>query len=148
MRQPLGSALINSQLRHHFTNPSPPRDFPLSLYPHHLISKRNPVAEAGNAPKPIFRDERLKQTTESWKFWAQENVVDNWKECCGEIVNVRGFDLKTARELPQTLYEFADGYHQYFGEERYRFTEMLFDPKNYFNQVSFGSYIKTNSADI
>ena len=54
-------------------------------------------------------------------------------------MNVRGFDLKTARELPQTLYEFADGYHQYFGEERYRFTEMLFDPKNYFNQVSFFS---------
>lgn len=88
-------------------------------------------------PQPVYRDDRIKQTTDSWKFWAQENVVDNWKECCGEIVNVRGFDLATARDLPQTLFEFADGYHQYFGEERYRFTEMLFDPKNYFNQVRF-----------
>ena len=136
MRQPLGSSLLNSQLHHHFTNPTSTRSFPLSLYPHHLISKRNPVPEAGIQPRPLFRDDRLSKTTDSWKLWAQGGVVDNWKECCGEVVNVRGFDLATARDLPQALYEFPDGYHQYFGEERYRFTEMLFDPKNYFNQVS------------
>lgn len=136
MRQPLGSALLNSQLHHHFTNATPTRSFPLSLYPHHLISKRNPVAEAGLQPTPLFRDDRLKSTTESWKLWAQNGVVESWKECCGEVVNTRGFDLASARDMPQALYEFPDGYHQYFGEERYRFTEMLFDPKNYFNQVS------------
>lgn len=135
MRQPLGSALLNSQLHHHFSSPTPTRSFPLSLYPHHLISKRNPVAEAGIQPRPLFRDDRLSKTTDSWKLWAQGGVVDNWKECCSEVVNVKGFDLASARDLPQALYEFPDGYHQYFGEERYRFTEMLFDPKNYFNQV-------------
>lgn len=135
MRQPLGSALLNSQLHHHFTNPTPTRSFPLSLYPHHLIAKRNPVAEAGLKPSPVFREDRLKSTTDSWKLWSQNGVVESWKECCSEVVNVRGFDLASARDMPQSLYEFPDGYHQYFGEERYRFSEMLFDPKNYFNQV-------------
>ncbi len=136
MRQPLGSSLLLSQLHHHFTHPTPTRAFPLSLLPRHLISKRDPTPEPGIQPKPILRDDRAPQTTASWQHWAQEGVVEGWKEASGEIINYRGFDFQTARDLPQALYEFPDGYHQYFGEERYRFTEMLFDPKNYFNQVS------------
>ena len=89
-------------------------------------------------PSPIYRDDRVSETTASWRRWGENNVIEGWKEACGEIINYRGFDFQTARELPQTLYEFPDGYHQYFGEERFRFTEMLFDPKNYFNQVSTG----------
>jgi len=136
MRQPLGSSLLLSQLHNHFTNPAPSRSFPLSLLPRQLISKRDPTPEPGIHPKPILRDDRAPQTTTSWQSWAQQGVVEGWKEACGEVISYRGFDFQTARELPQALYEFPDGYHQYFGEERYRFTEMLFDPKNYFNQVS------------
>ena len=135
MRQPLGSSLLLSQLRHHFTHPTPIRSFPLPLLPRHLISKRDPTPEPGVQPRPILRDDREPHTTASWRQWAQEGVLESWKEACGEVVNYRGFDFQTTRELPQALYEFSDGYHQYFGEERYRFTEMLFDPKNYFNQV-------------
>ena len=94
-------------------------------------------------PKPIVRTDRASHSTASWQAWAQQGVVENWKEACGELVNHRGFDFRSARDLPQTLFEFPDGYHQYFGEERYRFTEMLFDPKRYFNQVTiyhFGKF--------
>lgn len=62
-------------------------------------------------------------------------MVDQWKEACGEVINYRGFDFQTARDLPVTGYEFPDGFYGNFGEERYRFNEILFDPKNYFNQV-------------
>jgi actin-like protein 6A len=137
MRQPLAGHLLVSQLHHHFSKPTPTRTFPLSLLPRHLISKRDPTPEAGLQPKPLLRDDRVPQTTASWNLWGQNSVVESWKEACGEVVNVRGFDFHTARQLPQALYEFPDGYHQYFGEERYRFTEMLFDPKNYFDQVSW-----------
>ncbi|ORY29990.1 53 kda brg1-associated factor b [Naematelia encephala] len=134
MRQPLGSALLVNQLHHHFTNPTPSRAFPLSLTPRQLIAKRDPADSV--QPKPLLREDRAPHTTASWRLWAEQfQVVDSWKEACGEIVNTRGFDFASAKELPQTLYEFPDGYHQYFGEERYRFTEMLFDPKNYFNQT-------------
>ncbi|OCF36416.1 brg1-associated factor b [Kwoniella heveanensis CBS 569] len=133
-RQPLGSSLLVSQLHHHFTHPTPKRSFPLSLLPRQLIAKRDPTPDPGLQPKPLLRDDRAPHTTASWKLWAENNVVENWKEACSEVVNYKGFDFQTAQDLPQALYEFPDGYQQYFGEERYRFTEMLFDPKNYFNQ--------------
>lgn len=135
-RQPLGSQLILSQLKAHFTSPTPTRSFPLTLTPRHLIAKRNPTSEPNLQPSPIYRADREGGTTPSWRAWAENNVVDQWKEACGEVVNYRGFDFTTAKDLPQVLYEFPDGYSGNFGEERYRFNEILFDPKNYFNQVS------------
>ena len=134
MRQPLGSELLLSQLRAHFTTPTPTRSFPLSLLPRQLIAKRTPT-ESGQQPRPILRDDRAPHTTASWRLWAEGQVVEQWKEACGEVINYKGFDFQTAQGLPQAMYEFPDGYNQMFGEERYRFTEMLFDPKNYFNQV-------------
>ena len=141
MRQPLASSLLLSQLHQHFTNPTSSRS-PLSLLPHLLVSKRDPTPEPGMQPKPVLRNDRASLSTASWRAWAQQGVVESWKEACGELVNYRGFDFRSARDLPQTLYEFPDGYHQYFGEERYRFTEMLFDPKHYFNQVSIYCLVK------
>lgn len=132
MRQPIAGALLTSQLRGHFANPTPTRSFPLSLAPQQLLSKRDATPEPGLQPKPVFREDR--PTTASWRGWAENSVVENWKEACAEVTP-RRFDFASARELPQTLYEFPDGYHQHFGEERYRFTEMLFNPKEYFNQV-------------
>jgi len=90
-------------------------------------------------PTPILRSDRAPHTTASWQLWAENNLVDTWNEACGEVINYKGFDFSTARDLPQTVFEFPDGYNSSFGEERYRFNEMLFDPKNYFNQVSFRS---------
>ncbi|EJT49781.1 53 kda brg1-associated factor b [Trichosporon asahii var. asahii CBS 2479] len=134
MRQPLASSLVLNQLHHHFSNPTPTRDFGLSLLPRQLVKQRDTTGEAGAQPKPVVRDDRVQGTTPSWRAWAEQGVVDQWKEACAEVVSARGFDFQSARDLPQVVYEFPDGYHQYFGEERYRFTEMLFDPKNYFNQ--------------
>ncbi|KAK8869539.1 hypothetical protein IAR55_000105 [Kwoniella newhampshirensis] len=134
MRQPLGSSLLVSQLHHHFTNPSRDRAFPLSLLPRQLIAKRVPTSEIGGRPKPIVRDDRAPHTTASWKLWAENNVVEGWKEACTEVVSYKGFDFQTANDLPRVLYELPDGYTQNYSEERYRFSEMLFDPKNYFDQ--------------
>ncbi|WWC69200.1 uncharacterized protein I206_103137 [Kwoniella pini CBS 10737] len=134
MRQPLGSELLISQFHSHFIKPSSTRDFPLSLASRHLISKRDPQLNPGTKANPVLRDDRMSGTTASWKKWSENGVIENWKEATTEIVNYKGFDFNTSKDLPQVLYEFPDGYHQYFGEERYRFTEMLFDPKNYFNQ--------------
>ncbi|WVO20992.1 uncharacterized protein IAS62_002294 [Cryptococcus decagattii] len=133
MHQPLASQLIVSQLRNHFTSPTHTRA-PLSLLSRQLIKQRDPSSDPGIIPKPILRDDRAPHTTTSWKLWAENNVVEGYKEACTEIVNYKGFDFQTAGDLPQVLYEFPDGYHQYFGEERYRFTEMLFDPERYYNQ--------------
>lgn len=150
MRQPVGSALLTSQLHHYFTNPLPARQFPLSLMPRHLVKQRDPnpnplsggtLSADGSGPqpyqpKPVLRDDRIPQTTPSWMLWAQNSVVEQWKEACAEVVPTRGFDMRTAGQMPGVGYEFPDGYSQVFGEERYRFTEMLFNPKDYFNQVS------------
>lgn len=134
-RQPLASSLVLNQLHHHFSNSTATRSFPLSLTPRQLIAKRDATPEPGLEPHPKLREERVKDTSSSWRAWGEQDVVESWKEACSEVINYRGFDFQTARDLPQALYEFPDGYSQYFGEERYRFTEMLFDPKNYFNQA-------------
>lgn len=134
MRQPLASSLILAQLQHHFQTPNNTRTFPLSLLPRQLIARRDTSVDPGVQPHPVLREDRAEGTTASWRAWAEQGVVENWKEACSELVNVEGFDFKTATNLPQVLYEFPDGYQQYFGEERYRFTEMLYDPKNYFDQ--------------
>lgn len=136
MRQPLASSLVLAQLQHHFQHPTPSRPFPLSLLPRQLIAKRDSSVEPGAEPHPGLREDRGDGTAASWRAWAEQGVVENWKEACSELVSSRNFDFKTAAGLPQVLYEFPDGYQQYFGEERYRFTEMLYDPKNYFDQVS------------
>jgi actin-like protein 6A len=52
------------------------------------------------------------------------------------MVPVGGYDAQTAGGMEKVLYEFPDGYQQAFGEERFRFTEMLGNPKQYFDQVS------------
>lgn len=139
MRQPLASSLVLAQLQHHFQTPTPTRSFPLSLLPRQLIAKRDTAVDPGTEPHPVLREDRGLGTTASWRAWAEQGVVENWKEACSEVANYRGFDFSTASGLPQVLYEFPDGYQQYFGEERYRFTEMLFDPKSYFDQVSQAS---------
>lgn len=134
MRQPLATQLLLSQLHHHFSHPTPTRSFPLSLLPHHLIAKRESTAEPGDEPRPTLREDRLPGTTASWRAWAEENVVDNWKETCAEVINARGFDFRTAGAIQKVLYEFPDGYRQEFDEERARFTEMYYNPAQYFNQ--------------
>ncbi|BEJ12262.1 hypothetical protein CspHIS471_0207220 [Cutaneotrichosporon sp. HIS471] len=134
MRQPLASSLVLAQLHHHFQTPTPTRAFPLSLLPRQLIARRDTSVDPGTQPRPGLREDRGEGTTASWRAWAEQGVVENWKEACSELVSARGFDIRTATNLPQVLYEFPDGYQQYFGEERYRFTEMLYDPKNYFDQ--------------
>lgn len=138
MRQPLAGHLLTSQIRSNFQKPTSERPYPLSLLPRHLIAQRDPSpldTTANHQPKPILRDDRLKQTTESWKSWGQDSVVEAWKEACSEVINVRGYDLASANNLPLINYELPDGYSKGWGEERYRYSEMLFDPKNYFDQV-------------
>lgn len=73
--------------------------------------------------------------------------MEQWKEACCEVTAVKGFDAVTAKSSEQILYEFPDGYSQMFGEERFRFGEMLYDPKNYFNQVS-RSWIAANMFSL
>jgi actin-like protein 6A len=100
------------------------------------VQKRVPTAEPGLEPKSILRDDRIPHTSASWRLWAENNLLETWREACGEVIPTSRFDFSTARDLPQMLYEFPDGYCGNFGEERYRFNEILFDPKNYFDQVS------------
>lgn len=83
----------------------------------------------------------MPHTTPSWRNWAENSVVEAWKEACCEVINVRGYNMATASTLPQVNYEFPDGYSKGWGEERYRFSEMFFDPKNYFDQVSVNPHL-------
>lgn len=140
MRQPLASHLLTSQIKSNFLKPTSTRPYPLSLLPRHLIAQRDPSpldSTQIHQPKPLLRDDRIPHTSASWRTWGEDSVVESWKEACCEIVNVRGYDLVTANTLPLVNYELPDGYSKAWGEERFRYSEMLFDPKNYFDQVSY-----------
>ena len=68
--------------------------------------------------------------------------MEQWKEACLEVVPVGRYDKETTGKLAeQVAYEFPDGWGESFGEERFREGEVWYDPKNYFDQVSFTRHI-------
>lgn len=80
-RQPLSITLLNSQiqtfLKHSHSS--------TSLLPHHLIKSRKPVG-LGQPPQVQWNQARVDKTTESWKSYWTNKVVDGWREGCAEVM--------------------------------------------------------------
>jgi hypothetical protein len=80
-RQPLSITLLNSQiqtfLKHSHSS--------TSLLPHHLIKSRKPVG-LGQPPQVQWNQARVDKTTDSWKSYWTNKVVDGWREGCAEVM--------------------------------------------------------------
>ncbi|EAU84581.1 brg1-associated factor b [Coprinopsis cinerea okayama7 len=100
----------------------------IELWPHQLIATKSPV-DIGQQPIFTLRQDRLAQTTESWRLWAEAKEVDEWIQTVAAVSEQGWNDQLMARSLPKQ-YEFPTGYAANFGPERYQIGEHLFLPNN------------------
>ncbi|CDZ96816.1 Actin-related protein-Arp4p/Act3p [Phaffia rhodozyma] len=128
-RQPLAMALLHSQIKSYLQKPNPARSFPLSLTPFQLMKTRTPVP-AGQAPRFTTKQDRLAdgKTTASWQEYAENKVVENWRESCVNVYETPYEERYVAQRAPRP-YEFPDGFNASYGSERYKFGEALFNPQ-------------------
>ncbi|KAF9516188.1 hypothetical protein BS47DRAFT_1315514 [Hydnum rufescens UP504] len=106
-------------------NPPNPRPG-ISLVPHQLIASKRPV-EPSRLPMVTLREDRIQQTTDSWRQWALDREVDEWLAACGAIIET-GWSDHAASARPPRHYEFPTGYNLLFGSERLIPGEMYFKP--------------------
>jgi actin-like protein 6B len=94
-----------------------------------------------------LREDRIQQTTDSWRQWALDREVHEWLAACGAIIETgwsdqsvsplpSGWlnyplmlrDSSAASARPPRHYEFPTGYNLLFGSERLIPGEMYFKP--------------------
>ncbi|KAF5333667.1 hypothetical protein D9611_002217 [Ephemerocybe angulata] len=94
------------------------------LWPHQLISSKMPV-DVGHPPRYTLREERVAQTTESWKVWAENREIDEWLQSVGAVSDQGWNEQFLSRAAPKQ-YEFPTGYATTYGAERYQVSEHFF----------------------
>ncbi|KAF6762763.1 brg1-associated factor b [Ephemerocybe angulata] len=88
----------------------------------HWIRPGTEPVDVGHPPRYTLREERVAQTTESWKIWAENREIDEWLQSVGALTNVPRF---LSRAAPKQ-YEFPTGYATTYGAERYQVSEHFF----------------------
>ncbi|KAF7331924.1 hypothetical protein MKEN_00072700 [Mycena kentingensis (nom. inval.)] len=96
----------------------------IDLFPHQLIAAKNPV-DAGALPQFALRQDRLKGTTDSWRFWAEAREVEEWIQSVAGVLD-HGWNDQYVNTKPHRQYEFPTGYAGWFGPERYLVGEQFF----------------------
>jgi len=87
--------------------------------------------DVGHPPQFALRTDRVAQTTESWRVWAEAKEVDEWIQSVAAVMEQGWNDQLMARATPKQ-YEFPTGFAGNFGAERYQVGEHLFfgNPNN------------------
>jgi len=96
----------------------------IDLYPHQLIASKTAV-EVGAPPQYTFREDRVKGTTESWRYWYEAREVDEWIQSVAGVLE-QGWNDQAAASRPPRQYEFPTGYTAWFGGERLLVGEHFF----------------------
>lgn len=106
------------------------RNVHIDLWPHQLIASKMPV-DLHQMPRYTLRQERVAQTTESWKSWAEQKEVEEWIQSVAAVPE-QGWNDQVVARLPPKAYEFPTGYAAVFGTERFQVGEHLFfnNPQN------------------
>ncbi|KAJ9112704.1 hypothetical protein QFC22_006206 [Naganishia vaughanmartiniae] len=124
MRQPLGMTFLESQIEATLRQSNPN----ITFTPHHYVKGRTPVA-LDQPAQVILNQQRIDKSTASWRSYAEQRVVQDWKE---SVCEVSPFPYEPQQSK---FYEFPDGYNHYYGNERYQLPEMLFKPESFVNKA-------------
>lgn len=115
--------LVHAHARHILTTPNQHRRG-IDLIPHQLISNKTPV-EPGAPAKFTPREDRISQTTASWRTWAEGREVDEWIQTVAGVLD-QGWNDQLAATRSAKQYEFPSGFNTYFGAERFATGEEFF----------------------
>ncbi|EIN10671.1 actin-like protein Arp4p [Punctularia strigosozonata HHB-11173 SS5] len=116
--------LVHAHAKHILISDIPNGRPPIQLFPHQLILNKQPV-EPGNAPRFTLREDRVAQTTSSWKAWYEAREVEEWIQSVAGCMD-QGWNDHAAAARPPRQYEFPTGFSTYFGAERFTVGEMFF----------------------
>ncbi|KDQ64811.1 hypothetical protein JAAARDRAFT_684637, partial [Jaapia argillacea MUCL 33604] len=115
--------LVHAHARHLLTSPSKNRPA-IQLLPHQLIASKMPV-EPGALPNFAYREDRIAQTTSTWRAWTEGREVDEWMQSVAGVLD-QGWNEQAAAQRPPKQYEFPTGFNTYFGSERFAVGEQFF----------------------
>ncbi|KAJ3537367.1 hypothetical protein NMY22_g5619 [Coprinellus aureogranulatus] len=100
------------------------RNVNIDLWPHQLIASKMPV-DLQQMPRYTLRQEKVTQTTESWKVWAEQKEVEEWIQSVAAVPE-QGWNDQLIARSPAKVYEFPTGYSAVFGAERFQVGEHMF----------------------
>ncbi|KAI8995928.1 actin family [Gaertneriomyces semiglobifer] len=97
----------------------------IEITPQYLVAKKSAV-DAGQPAKCQLRDRP--NTSQSFHEMGVSRVIDEFKQTVCHVSEY-AFDENQVKLRPVKNFEFADGYNNVFGIERFKIAEGLFTPK-------------------
>ncbi|KAI3652964.1 hypothetical protein MP228_002389 [Amoeboaphelidium protococcarum] len=122
VHQDLAGNAINTRIYEHLTS-----ELQLNLTPRFKIEKKKALV-VDVRTKPDLTLKKLNGVTESFEHHEKMRIVEDFKQSVCAVSAAR-YDPQLLAMRPTTSYEFPDGYNSTFGAERFKFGEMLFQPK-------------------
>ncbi|CAO3674247.1 unnamed protein product [Umbelopsis ramanniana] len=122
LRQPIGGNVVSTQIMEELK-----RSLDYSVTPQYLIGEKE-AADPGQPPK--FQAKDRPNTTDSYHQLQQERAIHEFKETVCQVAETP-YDEEVLIARPQKPFEFPDGFNNTFGIERFRATELLFQPRSY-----------------
>ena len=103
-----------------------------NLIPHQLIESKTTV-DLGNPPKFNLRNDKLNECTESWRNYANNKIIKDWRENTSAVNEFVEFDENILNQRPLKSFEFPNGYSDSYGLARFKANEILFQPQSFTN---------------
>ncbi|XP_071954669.1 actin-like protein 6A [Antedon mediterranea] len=98
----------------------------IDVTPTYLVESKEVVKDE---QPPIFKKRSVPNVTKSWHNYMVKKVIQDFQASVLQVYDTTP-DEDELSQLPTALYEFPNGYHQEFGQERIKIPEGLFDPSN------------------
>ena len=97
------------------------------IIPHYLVKSKAPTV-AGAKPPAKLREERIANTTDTFKQFQTMRILHEAKETLAQILE-EPWNEQQAAARPLRSFEFPDGFNDNYGIERFRAPEVLFTPQ-------------------
>lgn len=123
----LGQAIVKSPLAGDFISLECRKlmeELDIDVIPPYMIAAKEPVND--NQP-PKWKKKDLPEVTPSFHNYMVKDVLQDFAATLLQVSDVP-YEESGAETMPCAHYEFPNGFHRDFGEERIKIPEMLFDP--------------------
>ncbi|KAL2316049.1 SWI/SNF and RSC complexes subunit arp42 [Schizosaccharomyces pombe] len=128
-KQSLAGDFLNANIEQLFNTMN--IEFP----PHYRIARKSvAIQQSGNmangsadAVKPAVLYPPIQDLTSSYEIFQKRRVIEEWKESVLDVLDTPFDEAKASSRNPKP-FEFPDGVTHKFGQERFRISEILFNP--------------------
>ncbi|KAI9202100.1 actin family [Polychytrium aggregatum] len=118
--QALAGDAVSSEIAHYLSSSG------IDVVPQYKVLSKSP-SDAGVPAS--FVERNRPNSTESFHALSVERVINDFKETVCHVSESARWDDRVMSLQPKKSYEFPNGYNNYFGLERFKAPEILFNPK-------------------